>query len=176
MRKQGSCLEKQTMQGTMLGARRRGKPRTAWMDSINTWTRLSVEESIRMTDRYKWRKYVHGVANPRSDRGRLKTEQYFAGRFLSLRVDAGRDETVHDARGDCCRLTTDVRCRPHLSSRGMTPALPQHLIGIPCCSGSVAWHVVALAGGSLTRQLYSYRLVATLRIIRWLQASIVRDT
>jgi len=26
---------------------------------------LSVEESIRMTeDRNKWRKYVHGVANP----------------------------------------------------------------------------------------------------------------
>jgi len=30
-----------------------------------TWTDLSVEESVRMTeDRDKWRKYVHGVANP----------------------------------------------------------------------------------------------------------------
>ena len=38
----------------------------AWMDNIKTWTGLSVEESIRMTeDRDKWRKYVHGVANPR---------------------------------------------------------------------------------------------------------------
>jgi len=37
----------------------------AWMDNIKTWTGLSVEESIRMTeDRNKWRKYVHGVANP----------------------------------------------------------------------------------------------------------------
>ena len=36
----------------------------AWMDNIKTWTGLSVEESIRMTeDRDKWRKYVHGVAN-----------------------------------------------------------------------------------------------------------------
>jgi len=36
------------------------------MDNIKTWTGLSVEESIRMTeDRDKWRKYVHGVANPR---------------------------------------------------------------------------------------------------------------
>jgi len=26
------------MQGTMSGARRRGRPRTAWMDNINTWT------------------------------------------------------------------------------------------------------------------------------------------
>ena len=68
MRKQGSCLEKEMMQGTMPGARRRGRQRTAWMDNIKTWTGLSVEESIRMTeDRDKWRKYVHGV-----DRGRLK--------------------------------------------------------------------------------------------------------
>ena len=45
------------MQGTMPGARRRGRPRTAWMDNINMWTGLSVEESVRMTeDRDKWRK------------------------------------------------------------------------------------------------------------------------
>jgi len=37
----------------------------AWMDNIKTWTGLSMEESIRMTeDRDKLRKYVHGVANP----------------------------------------------------------------------------------------------------------------
>jgi len=43
---------------------------TAWMDNIKTWTGLSVEESIRMTkDRDKWRKYVHGVANPRIEDG-----------------------------------------------------------------------------------------------------------
>ena len=65
MRKQGICLEKEIMQGTMPGARRRGRPRTAWMDNIKTWTGLPVEESVRMTeDIDKWRKYVHGVANP----------------------------------------------------------------------------------------------------------------
>jgi len=54
------------MQGTMPDARRRGRPRKAWVDNINTWTGLPVTESIRMTaDRDKWRKYVHGVANPR---------------------------------------------------------------------------------------------------------------
>ena len=69
-RKQGSCLEKQIMQGTMSGARRRGRPRTAWMDNIKTWTGLPVEESIRMTeDRDELRKYVHGVANPRIQDG-----------------------------------------------------------------------------------------------------------
>ena len=35
-----------------------------WIDNINTWTGLSVEELIRMTeDRYKWRKYAHGLAS-----------------------------------------------------------------------------------------------------------------
>jgi len=46
------------------------KTRTAWMDNIRTWTGLPVEESIRMTEhRDKWRKYVHGVANPRIEDG-----------------------------------------------------------------------------------------------------------
>jgi len=69
MRKQGSCLEKEIMQGTMPGACRRGRPHTAWMDNIKTWKLgLPVEESIRMTeDRDKWRKYVHGVVNPRTE-------------------------------------------------------------------------------------------------------------
>jgi len=44
--------------------------RRYWVDNIKTWTGLSVEESIRMTeDRDKWRKYVHGVANPRIEDG-----------------------------------------------------------------------------------------------------------
>ena len=63
------------MQGTMPGARRRGRPRTAWMDNIKTWTGLPLEESVRMAeDRDKWRKYVHGVANPRIVDGE-RTEQ-----------------------------------------------------------------------------------------------------
>ena len=70
MRKQGNCLEKEIMQGTMPGARRPGRPRTAWIDNIKSWTGLSVEESIRITeDRDEWRKYVHGVANPRIEEG-----------------------------------------------------------------------------------------------------------
>jgi len=68
--KQGSCLEKEIMQGTMPGARRRGRPRTAWIDNIKTWTELSVEESVRKSeDRDKWRKYVHCVANLRIEDG-----------------------------------------------------------------------------------------------------------
>ena len=70
IRKQGSCLEKDLMQGTMPGACRQGRPHTAWMDNIKTWTGLPLEESTRMTeDRDKWRKYVRGVANPRIEDG-----------------------------------------------------------------------------------------------------------
>jgi len=70
MRKQGSCPEKKIVQRTMPGARRRGRPRTAWMDNIKTWTGLPVVESVRMTeDLDKRRKYVHGVANPRIEDG-----------------------------------------------------------------------------------------------------------
>jgi len=61
---------KEITQRTMPGARRRRRPHTAWMDNIKTWTGLSVEESIRMTDdRDKWRKYVHGAANRRIEDG-----------------------------------------------------------------------------------------------------------
>jgi len=58
------------MQGTMPGTRRRGRPRTDSIENIVTWTGLSLEESVRMTeDSDKWRKYVHGVANPRIEDG-----------------------------------------------------------------------------------------------------------
>ena len=36
--------EREIMQGTMPGARRRGRPRTAWMDNIKMWAGVSVEE------------------------------------------------------------------------------------------------------------------------------------
>jgi len=41
------------------------------MDNIKTWTGLSMEESIGMTEDSldKWRKYVHGVANLRNEDG-----------------------------------------------------------------------------------------------------------
>jgi len=35
---------------TMPGARRRERPRTAWMDNIKTWTGLTMEKSIRMAE------------------------------------------------------------------------------------------------------------------------------
>ena len=62
------------MQGTVPGARRRERPRTTWMDNINTWTGLSVEDSSRIAeDREKWTEYAIWCSQP-SDRGRLKNK------------------------------------------------------------------------------------------------------
>ena len=56
------------------------------MDNINTWTELSVEESIRMTeDSDEWRNCVHGVANPHIEDG-YRTEQNSA-RILSILME-----------------------------------------------------------------------------------------
>jgi len=60
------------------------------MDNIKTWTGLSVEESIRITeDRDKWRKYVYGVAKPRRRR-----------EVARVRLD------LHD--GSCLQMTVTV--------------------------------------------------------------------
>ena len=58
------------MPGARIGEE--GHARPGWTTSRRgvTWTGLSVEVSIRMTeDRDKWRKYVHGVANRRIEDG-----------------------------------------------------------------------------------------------------------
>ena len=46
----------------MPGAYRRGRPCTASIDNIKTWTGLTIEESIRVAeDRGEWRKYTFMV-------------------------------------------------------------------------------------------------------------------
>ena len=58
--------EKEMMQGTMPGACRRGRPLWPGWTTSRRGQNSPAEESIRMTeDSDKWRKYVHGVANPR---------------------------------------------------------------------------------------------------------------
>jgi len=63
MRKQESCLNlpgerNNAEQFQVHGrARRRGRPRTVWVDNMHRWTGLPVEELIRLTeDIDKWRK------------------------------------------------------------------------------------------------------------------------
>jgi len=88
MRKQGSCQEKEIMQGTMPGARRRGRPRTTWMDNIHVKTRtgLSVEVNQNGRGHGQMEKVCPWCGQP-SDRGRLKnrTEQN-SGVYYYLRM------------------------------------------------------------------------------------------
>ena len=67
MRKKGDSLEKEIMQGTTPGSRSRGRPRTAWMLNITSWTGLSMEQLLRaVEDRYQWRLTAHDAANLRA--------------------------------------------------------------------------------------------------------------
>ena len=53
------------------------RPCTAWMDNIKTWTGLSVEESIRMTeDRHKWTKYIHGGSRTAKESSVAKEQNF----------------------------------------------------------------------------------------------------
>jgi hypothetical protein len=70
MRREGTCLEKDIMQGTMPGKRNRGRPRTNWLGNVKEWTGLTMEEMIRLTeDRKRWRSIVHDAADPRNEDG-----------------------------------------------------------------------------------------------------------
>jgi len=67
MRNNAERLEKQIMEGTTLGCRKIGRPKTTWMDNILQWTGYSVDKIFMDTeDRGRWRQLVHGVAKPRS--------------------------------------------------------------------------------------------------------------
>ena len=104
------------MQGPMPGARRRGRPRTAWMVKIKRWTGLPVEESVRMTeDRDKRRKYVHVVANRRIEWSRTaeevknRTEQNVSMSQM-LQTDA-RDGQMHSLCCSCSARRSSVEPR-----------------------------------------------------------------
>ena len=70
MRKQGNCLEKEIIQGTVPGARTRGRPRMGWLNNISTWMNMPFHRFLTETeDRKRWRRLVHGATNPRIEDG-----------------------------------------------------------------------------------------------------------
>ena len=64
----GSGLEKEIMQETMPGARKRGNP-TNGLAGQHQYVDRTIRGRVSQNDRDKWRKYVHGVANPRIEDG-----------------------------------------------------------------------------------------------------------
>ena len=79
------------------------------MDNVKTWTGLAVEESVRTTeDRDKWRKYVHGVADPRIEGG-YRTEQ----NRCTMRSDEHQTSDNNNKRVPIIRGTgTPLPCVP----------------------------------------------------------------
>jgi len=88
MRKQGSFLEKEIVQGTMPGACKRGRPRTAWMDNIKMWTGLPVEGSIGMTEDKN-----NGVINYSNNNNRENTSMVWP--TLGSRTAKEQNRTVN---------------------------------------------------------------------------------
>jgi len=61
-----NCLEKDIVQGTSSGKRKRGKPQTTWLGYIVHWTNMYIERVLRVTDnRNPRRRTIHDAVNPR---------------------------------------------------------------------------------------------------------------
>jgi len=66
LRKKDVCIEKDLIQGTLPGGRRRGKPRTSWIGNLTSWTTINMDEMLRSKeDRTGWQQLVRSMTNPR---------------------------------------------------------------------------------------------------------------
>jgi len=127
MRKQGNCLEKEIMQETMPCARRRGRPRTGWINNTKSWTGLSVEESVWMTE-------------DRDNGERTSMVWPTLGSRIKLRNRTEQNRTVQQGSlyqnaKFCPILTTRIRdicCRSSSISLTAWPTTKPNTIRIPC--------------------------------------------
>ena len=133
----------------MPGARRRGRPHTAWMDNIKTWTGLPVEESIRMTeDRDKRIKYVHGVPTLESrtakEQNRTSSDRSFCGvnsiSYTRYRPPPLRGETI---------ISSHFRPVGHLLSH-VTRSHAGHTLHCSTVSDGVLWYHSLSSYGHVT--------------------------
>ena len=57
-------LSKTILQGTLEGARKRGRPRKSWSDNVKEWTDLNTSDLLHTaTDREGWRKVTSAAAS-----------------------------------------------------------------------------------------------------------------
>ena len=59
-------LEKNVMLGKVEGSRRRGRPRTCWMDNVKDISHKNLKELKEIIyDRSRWRAFIHEVTRSR---------------------------------------------------------------------------------------------------------------
>jgi len=59
----------------MPGNRKRGRPKTVWIDNVTSWTGLKLEDTIQKVDnRSAWRTTIHSAAYPRTAKGNNNEE------------------------------------------------------------------------------------------------------
>jgi len=71
MRKDGDCLEKYFMQGTVPGVRRKQRrPKMRWMYDTEKWAKIPFEKLLKETeDSWRWCRLIHEATNPRNEDG-----------------------------------------------------------------------------------------------------------
>jgi len=68
VRKEGDCLDKVIMQGTVPGARKQGRPKMRWIDNMEKWAGMAFDKLLRETgNRRRWNRLVHEATNPWND-------------------------------------------------------------------------------------------------------------
>jgi len=83
---------------------------TAWIDNIEMWKGLPVEEAITMKkDIDEWKTYVHDVANPQIEDGYKQSASVASMASRGKYVDATNMEMRPSTSVLCdsCRLTSD---------------------------------------------------------------------
>ena len=63
-------LEKGSIEGTLPGNLKKGRPKTTWMDNVTSWTGLKHEDAIwKVDNRLEWRTTIHSEDYPQNKDG-----------------------------------------------------------------------------------------------------------
>jgi len=71
MRGEDKSPEKGIIGRTLPGNRKRGRPRTACIDNVTSWTGLKLEDIMqKVENRSAWRTTIHSAAYPQTENGK----------------------------------------------------------------------------------------------------------
>ena len=74
MRGEDKPLEKGIIEGTLPDNRKRGRPKTAWIDNVTSWTDGTEAWRYNPESGSAWRTTIRGAAYPRTAKGKARQE------------------------------------------------------------------------------------------------------